>query len=203
MAVGDPGAAGHQGEVAVEHQLEPAGRRHPVDEGHHRDREIPQPSEHPVDVGHEAGEGDRIALQLDVTLEVASGAEGPTGPREQHATQVALAGEVVEDRVELSQHLPVDGVQAIRPGQGEHGRHPRGARLPGSGPVPTTGPELNLLDHHGRFTSLASLRHGHLSVGPATRRLSGTFSIMVQQGWGLTGPAPWPCMPPAGSLAWC
>ena len=50
-----------------------------------RSRKTP---EHPVDIGHEAGEGDRVPLQRDVALEVASGAERPTGTGEQHATQV-------------------------------------------------------------------------------------------------------------------
>ena len=41
---------------------------------------VAQASEDPVDVGHEAGEGHRVPLQLDVTLEVAAGAEGPPAP---------------------------------------------------------------------------------------------------------------------------
>ncbi len=88
MTVGKARVAGHQCEIAVEQQLQTPGRRHPIDQSHHRDRQVTKTSEHSVDVGHEAGESVRVTLQRHVALEIPARAESSTGPGQEHATHV-------------------------------------------------------------------------------------------------------------------
>ena len=80
------------------------------------------------------GKRHRVALQSNVTLEIASGAERSTGARKQHATQIAPTDYVIDGRVEFPQHLPIDGVQAIPTGQRDHHGDPGGVRPRPSGP---------------------------------------------------------------------
>ena len=82
VAVADAGRRRDQGEVAVEHQLEPAGGGDPVDQRDDRHPQRAEPTEHAVEVGDELREAPPGRFcSLRVALEVAAGAERPAVAR--------------------------------------------------------------------------------------------------------------------------
>ena len=63
-----------------------------------RDPQREQAAERAVQVGDELGERDRIALELDVLLEVAAGAERPSVAGDQHAAHRRVGLDPVDRR---------------------------------------------------------------------------------------------------------
>jgi hypothetical protein len=117
VEVADLGVVGGDGEVAGDHQLEPAGGDVALE---HRDRRSVHGVEPVAHLGgedghlHRGGGPDVVREQL---VEVEPGAERAATPAEDQHPQVGVAVDLADDLVEAVQQLHGDGVLLVRPVQ--------------------------------------------------------------------------------------
>jgi hypothetical protein len=113
------GVIGSDGEVAGEHDLDPAAQRQPVHRGDHRLKEI----EAPRDPGEAARRMIVVAARR-ALLQIAADAERACpGARDDRDTQRGIGGVRIESASELVMRRGVERVERRRPidGDGEHG----------------------------------------------------------------------------------
>ena len=108
------------GDVARHRELAPAGQAVAVDRGDCGLWKVPEPEEE-VEVAREA-RAPRLRVpggRHRIVLQVVAGAEGAPGPVHHHRPEVVVLGDRIEHRIDLVHHPRGDGVEPIRPVEGE------------------------------------------------------------------------------------